>query len=64
VSHGDQTTPLTTVVPGDLGEEGEEYSELTTGMWNSLKSMNTNGRDHIKIQWYSVSDILTQSVRH
>jgi hypothetical protein len=30
VSHGDQTTPLTTVIPGDLGEEGEEYSELTT----------------------------------
>jgi hypothetical protein len=38
VSHGDQTTPLTTDVPDDLGEEGEEYSDLTTGMWNSLKS--------------------------
>jgi hypothetical protein len=57
VSHGDQTTPLTTDVPGDLGEEGEEYSELTPGMWNSLKSVNTNWRDHMKIQWYSVSDI-------
>jgi len=45
VSHGDQTTPLTTDVPGDLGEEGEEFSELTTGMWNSLKSMNTNARE-------------------
>jgi len=50
VSHGDQTTPLTTVIPSDLGEEGEEYSELTTGMWNPIKSINTNGRDRIKIQ--------------
>lgn len=57
MTHGDQATPLTTDVPGDLGDEGEEFSELTTGMWNSLKSVNTNGRGHMKIQWYSVSDI-------
>jgi hypothetical protein len=50
VSHGDQTTPLPADVPGDMGEEVEEYSDLTTGMWNFLKSMNTNVRDHMKIQ--------------
>lgn len=51
MSHGDQTTSLTTDGPDDLGEEGEEYSDLTTGMWNSLKPTNTSGRDQMKIQW-------------
>jgi hypothetical protein len=37
-SYGDQTIPLTTGVPGDPAEEGEEYGDPATGVWEPPKT--------------------------